>query len=110
MGLHLWISKFIGTEEDEPFGEAPITYYNTKRQDWFDSVRHSGDKEFVLDNDFTYIDHAREVEERSLARPVDFNKSREWVKEHVYEGNQERLLNALDKMEKDKSLSFSWSW
>jgi hypothetical protein len=28
----------------------------------------------------------------------------------VYEGNQQRLLNALDKMEQDDTLCFTWSW
>ena len=110
MGLNLWVSKLINKEEEETWGGRMVTYYNTDDQDWFDPVRHSGDKEFVLDNDFTYLDSDLEVEERRLARPVNFNWSKEWVKEHVYEGNQERLLNALDKMEKDESLSFSWSW
>lgn len=110
MGLNLWVSKFISKEEEETFGGRMVPYYNTEHQDWFDSVRYSGDKDFVLDNDFTYLDSDLEVEERSLARPVNFYRSKEWVKKHVHKGNQERLLNALDKMEKDESLSFSWLW
>ena len=87
-----------------------VTGKTTERQDWFDYLRYSGDRDFVVENEFDFIDTDVVVEEQELARPKDFNKCREWVKEKVYEGNQQRFLNALDKMEADETLCFTWSW
>ena len=78
--------------------------------DLFPSHDIGGDRDFVVENEFEFIDNDNEVEEQELARPKDFNKCREWIKEKVYEGNQQRLLNALDKMENDETLCFTWSW
>ncbi len=110
MGVHIWVSRLIKKDEEEDWNGNMRPFYVTGPQDWFDPIRHSGDRDFVLKNDFTYLDSDLEVEERSLARPVDFDLSRAWVKEHVSKGNQGRLLNALDLMEIDESLSFSWSF
>jgi hypothetical protein len=35
---------------------------------------------------------------------------REWVKKNIYEGNQERLLKALDLIEKDEMVGFHASY
>lgn len=32
------------------------------------------------------------------------------IKVNVFEGNQPRLLEALDRLEQDESLVFTWSW
>lgn len=73
-------------------------------------MRHSGDTEFVVENEFVFIDSDNQVEEQELARPKDFNKSRKWIKENIVECNQQRLLDALDKIEVDETLCFTWSW
>lgn len=109
MGIHISVKKVINRSMEELWSGKLVPYYETQRQDWFDYLRYSGDREFVLENEFTYVDEDAE-EDMELARPSDFNKTREWVKNNVYKGNQQRLLEALDKLEKDETLAFSWSW
>ena len=110
MGINISVRKVTGKTMEETWGGKTVSYYTTERQDWFDYLRYSGDRDFVVENEFEFIDNDNEVEEQELARPKDFNKCREWIKEKVYEGNQQRLLNALDKMENDETLCFTWSW
>ncbi len=110
MGINISVRKVTGKTMEETWGGKTVPYYTTERQDWVDYLRYSGDRDFVVENEFEFIDNDNEVEEQELARPKYFNKCREWVKEKVYEGNQQRLLNALDKMEKDETLCFTWSW
>ncbi len=78
-----------------------------EEQAWFDYMRYTGDKEFVMNNDFEaaweYVD--RDIDYK---RPRNFSKCRQWVKENIIKGNQKRLIDALDKMEKDEKLVFSW--
>jgi hypothetical protein len=106
MGINISVSKVTGIIEDTWRGK-PATFHTTERLDWFDTYRHSGDRDFVIENEFEFID---EQTENGLARPKDFNKCREWVKSKIYEGNQQRLLDALDKIEADETLCFTWSW
>jgi len=40
---------------EETWGGKTIPYYTTEKQDWFDSIRHTGDKDFVLENDFVFV-------------------------------------------------------
>lgn len=110
MGINISVRKVTGKTMEETWGGKTIPYYTTEEQDWFDYLRYSGDADFVTENDFEFIDSDTVVEERRLARPKDFNKCREWVKANVYEGNQQRLIDALDKIEADKTLCFTWSW
>ena len=63
-----------------------------------------------MNNEFEYIEIDLPVEERELARPKDFGKCKDWVKENVVECNQSRLITALERMETDESLAFRWSW
>lgn len=110
MGINISVRKVTGKTMEETWGGKTVHYYTTERQDWFDHLRYTGDRDFVVDNEFVFLDNDNEVEEQELARPKDFNKCREWVKEKVVECNQYRLLNALDKMEADETLCFTWSW
>ena len=73
-------------------------------------MRHTGDRDFVLETEFVFVDSDLEVEDQELARPADFNKARAWVKANVVEGNQPRLLEALERMEQDEPLVFTWSF
>lgn len=110
MGIHISVRKVTGKTMEETWSGKTVPYYTTEKQDWFDFIRHTGDSDFVLENDFVFVDSDAEVEEQELARPADFNKCREWVKTNVFEGNQPRLLEALDRLEQDESLVFTWSW
>lgn len=108
MGINISVEKVIDKKMEETWSGKTIPYYLTERQDWFDYLRYSGDREFFAENEFEYIHE--DIEEQQLVRPKNFNKCREWVKEKVIEGNQQRLLNALNKMEQDNTLCFSWSF
>lgn len=109
MGINISVKKVINRTTEETWTGKIVPFYETEIQNWFDPIRYSGDREFVLENDFTYIDEDAE-EDMELARPSDFDKTRKWINKNVYEGNQSRLLEALDKLEKDETLAFSWSW
>lgn len=110
MGVNLSVRKFISKEPEELWNGQTVMYFKTEDQSCFDFVRHSGDRDFILKTDFTYIDSELPVEEQQLARPKDFNQAREWIKQNVFDGNQKRLLDALDRMQIDESLCFTWSW
>lgn len=110
MGVHLWVSRVLGTEVEELCNGQEGMYYHTESQNWFDSLRYSGDKDFILKVDFTACDTGRTVEEQRLFRPANFDDARKWVKENVVKGNQLRLLVALNRMEMEPDLAFSWSW
>lgn len=109
MGVNISVRRVTGRTIEETWGVHTV-YYETEVQDWFDSLRYGGDRHFILDNDFYYLDNDIPVGEQRLARPVDFNKTRKWVKAFVLKGNAKRLLEALDKMENDENLCFTWSW
>lgn len=109
MGINISVRRVTGKTIEETWG-VPAVYYETEEQDWFNDLRHSGDKEFVLNNEFYYIDSDLPDDEQRLARPLDFFRTRRWVECNVFEGNQCRLLEALEKMEIDESLCFTWSW
>ena len=110
MGINIAVKKITDKSTEKLWNNEEVPYYQTEDQGWFDHLRHSGDADFVMNNEFDFIEVDLPNEERELARPKDFNKCREWIKENVYEGNQSRLLNALDKMELDNTLAFRWSW
>lgn len=111
MGIHISVRKVTGKTMEETWGGKTVPYYTTEKQDWFDYIRHSGDADFVVENEFVFIDSDAPIEEQELARPKDFNKCREWVNNMPHpEGNKQRLLKAFDELEKDDSLVFTWSW
>lgn len=108
MGVNISVRRVIGKELEGTWYGEPFPYYATEDQEWFDSCRYSGDRQFIFETEFYYIDTDLPVEEQRLARPVDFVKTREWVGKNVF--NTERLLDALDKMQDDENLCFTWSW
>jgi len=111
MGINLFVKKVIGKTTEELWNGKTVPFYETEALETFDSIRHSGDREFVVENEFVFMDDQNPVEEQELARPKDFAKCREWVKNTRYpEGNKNRLLGALDMLENDESLVFKWSW
>lgn len=110
MGVHISVRKITGKTMEETWGGKVVPYYTTETQQWFDSLRYSGDRDFILNNDFVFTDSDRVVEEQELARPANFKEARNWVRKNVVIGNQPRLLDALYKMEADENLVFTWSW
>jgi len=111
MGIHIAVRKIIGKTLEETWGGRIIPCYQTETQDWFDSLRYGGDRDFVLENDFIFIDSDLAVEEQELARPKDFDKCREWINNMPFpEGNKQRLFSALTEFEKDANLVFTWSF
>lgn len=110
MGVNISLVKIVNISKEELFDQVEVPYYETEDQRWFDFMRHSGDREFISENEFIYIDDQLPFEEREIARPKNFEKCREWIKENIVESNQSRLLGALDKMAEDNSLGFRWSY
>jgi hypothetical protein len=110
MGINISVRKVTGKTMHKTWGGKTVPFYTTESQKWFDHLRYTGDADFVVENEFEFIDNDNEVEEQKLARPKDFNKCRQWVKENLCESNQQRLLNAIDIMEQDETLCFCWSW
>lgn len=109
MGLNIIVYKVVEKTMEEGWHNNLVPYYKVEKQEFFDSLRFAGDKDFVSENEFVYYDESDE-EGMNYVRPKDFKKCREWVNEHIQEGNRPRLLKALDELEKDKSLVFMWSW
>ncbi len=74
MGINISLRKVINKSTEET-----LSYYETEKLLWFDSLRYGGDKEFINENEFFFIDNDRE-----LRRPVDFTKCRKWVNNNIY--------------------------
>jgi len=110
MGVHIIVTKIISKSTEETWGGKQVPYYETEKQDWFDSLRYSGDNDFILMNKFTAVDLENPIEEQEFFRPTNFGKTRNWVEENIIDINQPRLLEALDKMEADENICFKWSW
>lgn len=109
MGLNIIVKKIVDKEMIEGWHNNLVPYYHTEKQEWFSSLRYAGDRDFIKENKFQSYDNS-DAEGKGYIRPKDFNKCREWVNEHIYEGIRPRLLKALDELEKDSSLVFSLSW
>ena len=109
MGLNISVKKIVNKTTEEDWNGELVPYYELEDQKWFDHLRFSGDKEFVVENEFVFYDDSNE-EGREYVRPKDFEKCREWVNKYIPNGNSLRLLKALDELEKDENLVFRWSW
>ena len=109
MGINISVIKVIEKTMEEGWHNNLVPYYAIRKQKWFDHLRFGGDSDFVTENEFYYYDDSDE-EGKSYRRPSDFDKCRCWVKSNIIEENQKRLLNALDKIEADETLCFTWSW
>jgi hypothetical protein len=91
MGMNLWMKKM---PEEENVG-------------WWNNDRFTGD------GDFASADFEQEIEfpdeTYSVFRPKNFDEARKWVEDNIpWEGNRERLIEGLNRMEKDKSLWFAY--
>ncbi len=108
MGLNIILVKVTGIETAKGWNNHDDVYFNYDKQTWFDSLRHSGDRDFVMGNEM--MRPFPQDTEDHFARPKDFEKAKEWVKSNVFEGNQPRLLKCLEEMQKDDKLCFIFSW
>ena len=72
---------------------------------WWDPCRCFWDKEFISTDDFERV-YADFADPESFPwRPKSFSTTRKWVQDNVRsEGNVERLLLLLDKLEENPSL------
>jgi len=107
MGLNISVNKITSKTFEETFSFEKVPVYWIERQEWFDYMRHSGDSDFVENNEFFYVDLDSDKE---LQRPVDFNKTIQWVNENIHENNKQRLIQALEKMKCDETLVFCFSF
>lgn len=101
MGLN--ISAYIlkdnnGNIETEDFG--------------FDSDKYSGDGEFVTTDliEWEYVQYRPNYPDYIYKRPKDLDIAIDWVKNNIYEGNQERLINLLEAMKENKNLYIYCGW
>ena len=77
----------------------------------FDFIRYSGDVEFHQSVEWETV-RCKELHycDQYFSRPKDFKKARQWVKKNVFKGNQKRLLDVLDLMEKEEDLYLRFSY
>lgn len=112
MGLNISVYKLDGTREWK--GKTLPNWNRDPDMDkggWWNSIRYTGDVEFTTQVEFHSIkEYPEERDSDWVQRPKDFVAARKWVKENVYEGDQPRLLEALDKFEQDDSLYFYFGW
>lgn len=86
-----------------------------EKDECFDSARYSGDKDFVLTDDFEKEYATNEPfdawkNEDIYWRPKNIDKTIGWVKENIFSGNQQRLIDTLFLMKKEHNLYFYNSW
>jgi hypothetical protein len=108
MGLNILLYKITGKQPEETWGGKTVMYYQTEEPKWWDSCRYGGDKDFAVSGLFEYVDKEEEYPE--YYRPIDFNKTRNWIKENIEELAQPRLLQAINEMEADENLVFYFSY
>jgi len=102
MGINISLYRVLSIEKEQGWGGQEYDYCKTEEIKWFDHLRYSSDKEFMNRyGKFKGIDS-----EGEYVRPIDFTETREWIKNNIHEGNQERLLKALDLMETDEMVGF----
>jgi hypothetical protein len=106
MGINISLYRILSIEKEQGLGGQEYDYCKTEPIEWFDYLRYSGDREFM-----GRIGHWKSIDsDGEYSRPIDINEMREWVKKNIYEGNQERLLKALDLIEKDEMVGFHASY
>lgn len=115
MGLNILLYRIEGIEEyQDHYPYQTIKTFKTSTPDWWDSFRHSGDREFCSSVDFDHRaegdDGDPDIDRRVYSRPSDLDAAISWVKENIYEGNQERLIRVLEEMKKDPDLWFYLSY
>lgn len=111
MGINIFAYRLLGIKDDKSDPIGISKYWETESVD-FDSLRRSGDREFINEDSFGWSELIEDDKNWSenYIRPINIAEAKRWVKENIYEGNQPRLLSILDKMEQDKMIYFTVSY
>lgn len=114
MGLHICAYILKERVTDEWSGQS---YWEVETFENFDSIRRSGDKEFVTTGELEWIEKLDNPKGTTLSdighnyiRPENLDLAKRWVMRNVYEGNQKRLLDLLEEMRKDNRLFIYCAW
>jgi len=106
MGVNI-IPYYIGDKIEEDGFHRTITAYKATEHPEFDSMRHSGDREFVYSEDLdwiTLIDDPKDPASYIYQRPSDLTKATNWVKDNIDENNQSRLIDLFEEMRENVNL------
>lgn len=108
MGINISVVRIKEITNEELYSSRKVAYINHDREDWFDNLRFMNDDNFIYENEFDTL-HEIDFESGSdFKRPKDFNLVRDWIIDN--DCAKERLLQALDRIKKDKDLYFYVSW
>lgn len=104
MGVHIDLERLVSNN----FHESK----SVSEEFGFDWLRHVGDREFAVSGLFESIgcDKGPYCCDYFLNRPKDFEETRHWIKTHIEEFNQNRLLDLMDVLEKNKDVYLYFSW
>ncbi len=106
MGINISLYRILEITKEPGWGGKEYDYCKTECIEWFDHLRYSGDREFM-----GRLGHWKDIDsEGEYSRPKDIPEMREWVKKNIHEGNQDRLLKALDLIEQDEMVGFHVSY
>lgn len=79
--------------------------YRVKSRHDFDSARHSGDREFIMCQEFDWDEVGDGYYIENYSRPKNPQEAKEWIKNNIEpEGNKERLLKLMDDMLEDETI------
>lgn len=113
MGIHI-IAKTLGkTITEKGFGYDE-KYIENERYDFFDSIRCSGDTDFIyseeIEWEYKYDDPEKPDYDSCYRRPKDIDATKNWVKKNIPESNKARLTKLLDDMAQNQNLWISVSY
>lgn len=106
MGLHIIpkILKYKVSLDSYP----PQTYWETEKFESFDSIRCSGDTDFIYNSNLDWIyehDDSNNIDyEHSFRRPKNIEVAIEWVKNNTPKSNIDRLLSLLNDLDKNGNI------
>jgi hypothetical protein len=102
MGLHIIPYRLKDRIEVEDYGNY-YTEFETEKVE-FDSLRYSGDKDFISETKWIYLyDDPNDTNSRLYQRPENISIVIEWINENIT-NNQQRLLDLLELMNKDVNI------
>lgn len=103
MGVHILVYKVKNIKEHD--------WEDVEKEIGWDSLRHSGDADFVgCDLFYSICCGNPHCNDCFMSRPRDFEEMRRWVRFNIVECSQKRLLDLLDVMEKREDLYLFFSW
>lgn len=119
MGLNIFVKRNVGKKTyTDIYGSELDEVCNPAMEgvEWWDDGRKFGDTLFWVENEFVPMEQSDKYSQEGntdcmdYSRPKDFSTARKWVKGRLREGTGDRLLDALDRLEKDKDLYFQFTW